>query len=483
MKKVIVWFLVGLMLCGPLFGCERNEIAHKNEIRDSETESQNETRDSDAGNKNDTLELEEYGTQKSEYENNPQESDRNNAENEKVIPADQWWLEPDNSDIEIFEMSIVDEYAYRIRFRYQGVAYYGILNHKGEILYVGDTTHWVSIAEDAGVIDQSIICTDGSIIQAGEDSGFDRIVGYGNGYVLVNQDDQWDKVTSYGVIDKHGKWVCSMQESRQLSISHFKYYGEGFFAEVSQDGNFDVYNYKSNTSFTLFNVQIAEDQKEDGLLYCAPDFPGHTPMRCDDIDNSAILPLPQYFTLDKQGRVSEISEDIYKANAGIQSNREEEISIRTETEYIHIVDSGKGTDVAFTEYRADQLYWAKVYGSYICAYIIGENGTCFFTVLDTMGNMFFEPLQCGGIENQPKIFENRIVYELPDGRYSIIHLKGDIILPADNGCEHISDYENGVAVAYKYKDDGLRLNRIYYLLDKNGNKMDITLKASIKADE
>ncbi len=337
-----------------------------------------------------------------------------------------------------------------VQYTKDSVRYYGYVNSKGEIFYNNSYTDtiyfWTSTGNGTGYfIDNgiaTILTTQGEVIGTSESLGFDKIIGSGDGLLLVYKDNSTisEEKHCYGVIDAtDGSWVQSLTPYKNLgdSWNDYRYLGNGVFYK----DEYVYYDSKTNQAWETYEVV-----RLDGIMTQGEGY-GRT--------SSSWLPVPRiwrygeeetyidlpYFFKYQDNEFVEVSEEEYYLNSG-------EIRIDTSGEYLKIYgpyeNVSEYTNFSTSMFRNDYSVNVHVIGEYIFVPINGQDGKQYFTMINTLGVQQFSPIAYANYSDI-EFFNERIVYTPADKDYKeVIDFQGNVIISADKQYKSISYLGAGI---------------------------------------
>jgi len=288
-----------------------------------------------------------------------------------------------------------------------------------------------------------------------------------DGYVIVVQMiESYDGVTyKLGILGTDGKWVVPLSQNNPIlkalkdeaELSYFKkmyYMGEGIIRFETED-YFYFYNIKKNTA-TKIQSEI-DDYDIRSILQCADEF----------VDGVSVASYGWGGNLAKitsDGKITTIPwnfhEDYHEGFGSYYYDKKNDRVIRMGYTYYQdgfsIFDSKGNIIKTLKNIEPVEVNGFNEDG---IAQLIIENkeGTQYYTMIDTAGNLLFEPIKTGG--NAIYDAESGLVID-PDynSLYTLVDQKGNILYQQVNGGDF--GYKNGIVY-----DDGAEDGKKYTLIE------------------
>lgn len=349
-------------------------------------------------------------------------------------------------------------------------AYEGLFYSNGEIFYYYEDVEdeysvwWTSIGNGAGfvtisewekriLISYTLLHENGQNMLTTHGDIFDRIIGYGDGLMLVykNTSTIATEEHSYGVFDCNGNWVKPLTAGTELPIhelsryyyfsnvfSDYDYIGDGVFMAHKME-DYILFNSNTNKSYSIDSCTIYSDRLYNGVIYGRST--GWGGGKIYDRSNSHEYEyLPGYFAIHADGTFEEVPEFTYAYN---------NLLINTKGEYMRIMDRNNNTEKEYTAFPSEMILKVQFDGDVGVVILSGADGKTYFSIIDKECNQIVEPIVCA---NYASISEGRIVYKNSDGIYEVVDVNGNTIVSADQGFTDISKFSGGIA--YAEKGDG-----------------------------
>lgn len=380
-----------------------------------------------------------------------------------------------------------------------GKSYNAIIDIDGNVRYICDKSEKIIYApkseNDIGCVGSEnsstykLINAKGEVIKTCDGSEFDEIVSLGSGYALVYKYQATiDSETHlYGVINNKGEWAVKLTDYGQ---EPFRGYGDQYsndddiWADYIGSNIFDIRVGYSNNEHMLLNatngkafwVYVGFSGYEDydgnisfedgehyficnmgGTYYHA--FVSDIPLRANGKidgdfleDKKDLYRTSHDFVLYPDGTWKSIMEYPENGYEGITSdypamNGYEKAGdkwTKVEGDYITIYDYDTKKSAQFTDYKSSMVSGIEFEGNYSMVIIEGVDQKSYFTVIDSKGNMQFEPIMYG--DSCPKYSSGKIVYQNTSGQYIIADTSGKII--CDNlNFDSINEFNEDIAEA------------------------------------
>jgi len=383
----------------------------------------------------------------------------------------------------------------------KGVSYNAIIDTKGNVKYIcTESEHFIYVPttpNDIGCVgtkDEStykLINGEGEVIKTCDGSEFDELLAIGDGYALVYKYQATiDSETHlYGVINNKGEWAIEMTDFGQEPFrgyeNHYSSDSE-IWADYVGSNVFDVRVGYSGGEHMLINASTGkvfwvylgwsghndynkDISFEEGVHYVVCNYSGSyyhafvsdIPLRANGEINGDSLEeqkeryrTPHDFKLYPDGTwkvLTKQSEDGYQnvtldypAMNGYEKAGDK--WIKTSGDYIAIYDQDKKTIAPFAEYKSSMISGINFDGDYSIVKISGTDGKSYFTVINSIGEMQFEPIVYSG--STPTCSSEKVVYTNTNGKYIIADTSGNVIAK-DLDFEYIYEFSGDVAEASK----------------------------------
>lgn len=369
--------------------------------------------------------------------------------------------------------------------------YNAIIDIEGNIRYLCEESEYFIYAptseDDIGCIGSKnsatykLINAKGEIIKICDGSEFDEFVAFGNGYALVYKYKATidSEEHLYGVIDNKGDWIVSLTDYEQQPFRGYdNYYSSelSIWADYIGSNIFDVRVGFSGEEHMLLNATNGkvfwvyfgwsgykdynnDISFEDGKHYVICNYSGSyyhafvsdIPLRANGkIDGDIIEQKNWYrtthdFILYPDGTWEDIVD--HPLMNGYEKAGDK--WIKTEGDYITIYDYDTKTSAQFTDFNSSMVGVIKFDGEYGIVTIKGVDKKLYFTLINTNGEMMFDPTVYTGIA--PKYSSGKIVYKDEWGKYVIMDILESSICD-DIVFDYIYQFNGNIAKAEK---DGL----------------------------
>ena len=394
----------------------------------------------------------------------------------------------------------------------KGVSYDAIIDTKGNVKYIcKQSEHFIyapTTPNDIGCVgtkDEStykLINGEGKVIKTCDGSEFDELLAIGDGYALVYKYQATiDSETHlYGVINNTGEWAIELTDFGQEPFrgyeNHYSSDSE-IWADYVGSNVFDVRVGYSGGEHMLINASTGkvfwvylgwsgyndynkDISFEDGVHYVVCNYSGSyyhafvsdIPLRAngeingDSLDEKKeryrtahdfkLYPDGTWKVLTKQSEdgYQNITLD-YPAMNGYEKAGDK--WIKTSGDYIAIYDQDKKTIAPFAEYKSSMISGINFDGDYSIVKITGTDRKSYFTVINSIGEMQFEPMVYSG--STPTCSSEKVVYTNSNGKYIIADTSGNVIAK-DLDFEYIDEFCGDIAKASK--------NGKIYLINSKG---------------
>ncbi len=416
----------------------------------------------------------------------------NNADSDNTNATQQ----PENKEVIAFISSvsdISDGVAKATLETEDGKSYDAIIDIDGNVRYICEKSEYFIYAptseNDIGCIGSEnssiykLINAKGEVIKICDGSEFDELVAFGNGYALAYKYEGTidSEKHLYGIIDNKGDWTVQLTDygfGQQFysnsdmrhdynSVVRENYIGSDIF-DIS--GNFIVEEHMLLNAATgkvfwvYFNLgsDAYDVSFKDGVHYAngSDVFVSNQPLKVSGklvgggvrfgdvfIENGDSLYLDLFettydFALYPDGTWETISD--YPAMNGYEKAGDKWTKI--DGDYITIYDYDTKTSAKFTDYKSSMVSGINFEGDYSLVKIEGVDQKSYFTVIDSKGNMQFDPIIYG--DSFPKYSSGKVVYQNTSGQYIIADTSGKII--SDNlSFDYINQFNKDIAEASK----------------------------------
>ena len=359
------------------------------------------------------------------------EEDNGNSDNDVTEPEPEKEKRELNVNLENAS-EFKDGYAF-VSYKQNNARYGAIINSERVVIYKtyinSKTTidDWHHIGNGYFIIVRSkdidnydlvyeVIDSSGNVTASSLDGKFDRILGTGDGNVLVCKDSNTVTASNYlyALIDTTGNFVTDFASASMnvaSGYSSFDYLGDGVFVSVpylkTYKIDLTIYSSKDSTVTCLRNVTRNDGAQKlvNGAIYLKA-------YGASIYDNSTgkLQSLPQGTIAMKPDGTYETAETCsYISNGKL---------IDTTGEYIKITDPATNTTITYTNYTTKYALNAICYGEYSIITLYNA-GVCFFTAIDSTGKQLFEPIACGAVNEDGNTGLKNFIYD--DGK--IIYYK------------------------------------------------------------
>lgn len=406
-----------------------------------------------------------------------------------------------------------------------GTYYEAIIDTNGNAKYVCDASEQIIYApatlEDVGCVGSKdgkilkLINGEGEVIKICDGSEFDKFLAFGGGYALAykHQTTIDSETHLYGIINNKGEWAVKLTDYGQEPFKENKLHSANngkIQSDYAGANVFDIRIDSSGEEHMLINAKTGKafwvyfgwsgykdyDKDisfEDGVHYGVCNSSGRyyhayvsdVPLRMNGKTNGDAIAQKDYYrtthdfklypdgtwkTLVKQ------SEDVYNNVTldyppmnGYKKSGDKWLK-RTD-DYIAIYDQSKKTITPFTKYKSSMVRIVNFEGDYSVALIDGADQKSYFTVINSTGEIQFEPIRYS--EPTPTYSSGKVVYTSVNGEHIIADVSGNIISKGLD-FDHIYEFRGNVAKAIKD-------NKIY-LIDSKGEILVDTVDISNAKD-
>ncbi|MBQ7912402.1 MAG: WG repeat-containing protein [Clostridia bacterium] len=368
--------------------------------------------------------------------------------------------------------------------------YLSIINQEGEILHSHEgKSGWSHIGEGAGwftaydiytkTTEYEIVNPRGETVATSTELGFDKIIGgaYGYAWVYKLQSGIDGAKHLYNCIDSEGNYrgnwidlqIPIIDNSGNLEIDIIN----KDTIKVTSFNETAILNIKTGKAFWLWygsflgvyegniigigggyydNAEDFKEWEEDKAIQ----FPLYYSIQSD----GTIVEIPTHAFEKYRKKVSYSSGKLVYYCDGYDYDREEDINC------VYIYDLATGEMGSYTDYPVYDSFGVvgdiEFYGDYGFVILYGKDYNYYFTVIDKTGKQQFEPIKCsyGGAYYSEGLIRYRDA--AISSYWSVVDVKGHVLIPFSAGYEWIDDFYNGIAVAQT--EDKKQL-----YIDKQGN--------------